>query len=141
MAFVFRQVPADDMEKLLGGLVGDRLGWRKRMAPSHWAIDEDSGNFLYKTYWGDEEDRTRSAYVFSWRGEFIPISIDTEESFLDGTTVVSRTELSVLPFMLSGQSEQFREDVQDEIAAALKCRNPALGNVIVKFVAQDQPRR
>lgn len=59
MAFVFRQVPTDDMEKLLGGLVGDRLGWRKRMAPSDWAIDEDSGNFLYKTYWGDEEDRTR----------------------------------------------------------------------------------
>src|ERR1700753_3493816 len=71
MAFDEKTVPADVLQDMLSGPIGRRLGWRIRMAPSEWIVDDETGNFLYATFWGDEDHRTSSAYVFSWQRELI----------------------------------------------------------------------
>ncbi len=136
MAFESKEIPANVLKELLSGPIGNRLGWRLRIAPTRWVVDDDTGNFLYSTYWGDEENRTSSAYVFSWQQELIGVFVETSEQIPEGAKRPLKVELTVGRIALPDLAEDFRADIEEEIAAALRCKYAYAQDVEVKFELQ-----
>jgi len=141
MAFDRKKVPANVLQEMLSGRIGDSLGWRIRMAPSEWIVDDETGNFLYATYWGDEDNRTSSAYVFSWQHELIFFAVETNEKFLEGIKAPLTTELTVKTALpLSDRAEGCRARIEEEIAEALERRHSYCSNIIVNFAPTVAPK-
>jgi len=138
MAFESKAITPDVLKQMLNGLIGDRLGWRRRMAPTKWIVDDHTGNFLYPTYWGDEENRNSSAYVFSWRGELIGIAVERAEQLPDGAKKPPKVELTIQQFALPDRVEVFRTDIEGEITAALRCRHAYAQEIEVRFESREQ---
>jgi hypothetical protein len=134
MAFESKEVPADVLKQMLSGFIGNRLGWRP--PPTRWIVDDHTGNFLYPTYWGDEENRNSSAYVFSWQQELIGIAVEWSEKVPDGAGKPPKLELTVWRFALPDGAEGFRTGIESEIAAALRCRYAYTQEVEVRFKSQ-----
>jgi hypothetical protein len=118
MAFVNEYVSAEDVKKYdLDGI--NRKFGKDPEIRYQWTIDRANDFFLMWMSRGREEFAGRQTFVFWWKGEVLPVYMESEGSgrLNEKTTTIWRSAGIELPPQLAGQREEITQVLKEALTA------------------------
>jgi hypothetical protein len=108
--------------------------WRRQ--PSDWVIDQNSGSWLYSTFWGDEDNRLSEAYIFFWENQIYHLIAEINSININNILVYKWCLLKVIVNQLSLKVTpiNFDENLKLALLAKQKAFLQLHSNVQFQFI-------